>query len=103
VKGKKKKMAQAHINKEFLVKDKKKKTEIVSIRSMAPPQQHQQHQQHQQQQQPQQLHQASGSAPAPAPSASAAAVPIYGGVVEFGQVVRKTNYEKNSKLDLTVQ
>jgi transcription initiation factor TFIID subunit TAF12 len=98
-------MAQAHINKEFLVKDKKKKTEIVSIRSMAPPQQHQQqqqqHQQHQQQQ-PQQLHQASGSAPAPAPSASAA-VPIYGGVVEFGQVVRKTNYEKNSKMDLTVQ
>jgi hypothetical protein len=87
-------MAQAHISKEFLVKDKKKKNEVVSIRALAPPQQHQQQQQQQQHQQPQ----ASGSAPA-----VAAAVPNYGGMVEFGQVVRKSNYERNTRMDLTVQ
>lgn len=86
-------MAQAHVNKEFIMKDKKKKSpEVVSIRSL-PPQQQQQ----QQQQQLQQQHQLQ-----PQPSASAA-VPNYGSVSEFGQVVRKNQYERNTWMDLIVQ
>jgi hypothetical protein len=78
-------MAQAHINKEFLVKDKKKKNEVVSVRALAPTSlQHQQIQQ-------QPLPQASGSAPAGTT------------VVEFGQVIRTSQYERNNKLDLAIQ
>jgi hypothetical protein len=82
-------MAQAHINKEFMVKDKKKKNEVVSVRALAPSsqQQHQQIQQHQQQQQS-------------LPSTSA---PSGTTVVEFGQVIRKSQYERNNKLDLAIQ
>jgi hypothetical protein len=107
-------MAQAHVNKKFIMKDKKKKNpEVVSIRSLAPQQQQQQQQQQQhqqpqqqqpqilhQQQQPQILHQQHQQ---PQASGSAAAVPNYGGVVEFGQVVRKSNYERNTRMDITVQ
>jgi hypothetical protein len=64
------------------------KNDVVSVRALAPTSQlHQQIQQ--QQQQP--LPQASGSAPAGTT------------VVEFGQVIRKSQYERNNKLDLAIQ
>jgi hypothetical protein len=95
-------MAQAHVNQEFIGKEKKKK--LVSQSSTPLPSmqqqlvQHQQKQQHQQQHlqlQQQQQHQIH-----PSQQMGQAAANV---TTQFGQVLKKEQYEKNLKMDLASQ